>query len=43
METMVSNGSCAICGGEMMRESIRPAAALAKFRAPAQRVVKQGG
>ena len=35
------NGKCPNCGGEFVRRPVRPAAALAKFPASTQRIVKR--
>ena len=39
----VLRGLCPNCSGELVRRPVRPAAALAKYPASAERVVKQGG
>jgi hypothetical protein len=39
----VLHGVCPNCGGELMRRPVRPAAALAKYPASMERVVKPGG
>lgn len=39
----VLHGICPNCGGELVRRPIRPAAALAKYPASTERVVKKGG
>jgi hypothetical protein len=39
----VLHGLCPNCGGELVRRPIRPAAALAKYPASTERVVKKGG
>lgn len=39
----VLHGVCPNCGGELVRRPIRPAAALVKYPASTERVVKKGG
>jgi uncharacterized protein len=39
----VLHGTCPNCGGELVRRPIRPAAALAKYPASTERIVKPGG
>jgi uncharacterized protein len=39
----VLKGRCPNCGGELIRRPIRPAAKLAKFPAPPQRICKPEG
>jgi hypothetical protein len=39
----VLHGKCPNCGGELVRRPVRPAAALAKYPAATERVVKKDG
>lgn len=39
----VLHGTCPNCSGELVRRPVRPAAALAKYPASTERVVKKGG
>ena len=39
----VLRGLCPNCSGELVRRPVRPAAALAKYPASTERVVKKGG
>ena len=39
----VLRGLCPNCSGELVRRPVRPAAALAKYPASVERVVKKGG
>jgi hypothetical protein len=39
----VLRGICPNCGGELVRRPVRPAAALAKYPASTERVLKSGG
>jgi len=39
----VLHGICPNCSGELVRRPVRPAAALAKYPASTERIVKKGG
>jgi hypothetical protein len=39
----VLHGICPNCGGELLRRPVRPTAALVKYPASTERVVKKGG